>query len=76
MQAVDAIVVLIPMSSILLEESTTIIANLDQQKLDEISIVLDDLGVDGKYRDFFLTAAVNTKRGFYLDAWIPTLQSF
>jgi hypothetical protein len=28
--AVDAIVVLIPMSSILLEESTTIIANLDQ----------------------------------------------
>jgi hypothetical protein len=52
MQAVDAIVVLIPMSSILLEESTTIIANLDQQKLGEISIALDDLGVDGKIEIF------------------------
>jgi hypothetical protein len=39
--------------------------------LGEISIALD-----GKDRDFFLTTAVNAKRGFYLDAWIPTLQSF
>jgi hypothetical protein len=29
-----------------------------------------------KIEIFFLTAAVNTKRGFYLDAWIPTPKAF
>jgi hypothetical protein len=60
---------LIPMSSILLEESTTII--LDQQSWAKYQLLRRE-----KIEIFFLTAAVKCKRGFYLDAWIPTLQSF
>lgn len=77
MQAVvDALLPILTTSSILLEPTATIIANLDQHQLNDISTAFERMCVEQKDRECYLKIAVDTKRGYYTDTWIPTLHEF
>lgn len=73
---VDSILALLPTTPILLEPTNGIIASLDEETIRKVSKAFEELCVDVSDRDCFLTIAVDTKRGFYLDAWIPELSNF